>query len=79
MRLLVASADIYDLGEGDSFGGTFIVFGLFEGEEVVLGDDGPSSKILQEVLPPSFKNSWLFLQKSLVDDLLQLFFQFLSR
>ena len=57
MSLLVASADIYDLGEGDSFGGTFIVFGLFEGEEVVLGDDGPSSEILQEVLPPSFKNS----------------------
>ena len=45
MRLLVASTDIYYLREGDSFCGVLIVFGLFEGEKVVLGDDGPSSEI----------------------------------
>ena len=45
MRLLVASTNIYYLGEGHSFCGILIVFGLFEGEEVVLGDDGPSSEI----------------------------------
>ncbi len=36
--------EVEDVGEGDGFSGVAVIAWLFEGEEVVIGEDAPSSE-----------------------------------
>ena len=57
VHLFFGGFDGDDIFEGDDLGGSFIDSAFFEGEEIVVGEDHPASRIQSLVLSPALEKS----------------------
>lgn len=70
VHLFLGGFDGNDIFERHDFGRAFIDSAFFEGEEIVVGEDDPASRITLWVLSPAFEESRLFVEVTLAVNIL---------